>query len=141
MFSKCDLRVGRIVECAPHPDSDKLYKEKVDVGEGELRDIGSGLNGSIPLEDMTKGLVVVFANLKPRKMADFMSNGMILASSNSDKSKIELVRPPENSKVGDRIQLTGNPILGQPLTNEKQPLINPKKKYMERLLEALLTND
>lgn len=43
MYSKCDLRVGKIVECEPHPDSTNLYREKVDVGEGELRDIGSGL--------------------------------------------------------------------------------------------------
>ena len=52
---KCDLRVGRVVECEPHPDSEKLYREKVDVGEPELRDIGSGLKGKIPVEEMLKG--------------------------------------------------------------------------------------
>jgi tRNA-binding EMAP/Myf-like protein len=61
---------------------------------------------------MLDGLVVVFANLKPRKLAGFMSNGMVLCASTDDKSTIELVRPPEGSKVGERIQLTGNPILG-----------------------------
>jgi tRNA-binding EMAP/Myf-like protein len=43
IFSKCDLRVGRIVACEPHPGSVSIYKEKIDVGEAELRDIGSGL--------------------------------------------------------------------------------------------------
>jgi tRNA-binding EMAP/Myf-like protein len=60
---------------------------------------------------MTKGLVIVFANLKPRKLVDFFSNGMVMCASNSDKSVIEIIRPPEGSKVGERVQLTGNPIL------------------------------
>ena len=43
MFNKCDLRVGKIVECTKHPESDKLYVEKIDIGEGEDRTILSGL--------------------------------------------------------------------------------------------------
>lgn len=84
---------------------------------------------------MTSGLVVVFANLKPRKLADFMSNGMVLCASNDDKSVIELIRPPEGSKVGERIQLTGNPILGKAVQQEKEAVLNPKKKYAERFLD------
>ena len=40
-----DLRVGKIVECVKHSDSDKLYIEKIDLGEpeGKIRTIGSGL--------------------------------------------------------------------------------------------------
>lgn len=90
---------------------------------------------------MTQGLVVVFANLKPRKLADFQSNGMVLCASTDDKGTVELIRPPEGSKVGERIQLSGNPINGQPLSQDARPLLNPKKKYFERLLEKLHTND
>lgn len=42
-FLKSDMRVGKIVECKVHPDSDKLYVEQIDIGEGRLRTIGSGL--------------------------------------------------------------------------------------------------
>lgn len=38
-----DFRVGKIVECTRHPESAKLYVEKIDLGEGRLRTIGSGL--------------------------------------------------------------------------------------------------
>ena len=86
-------------------------------------------------------MVVVFANLKSRKLADFQSNGMVLCASTPDKSSIELIRPPEGSKVGERIQLRGNPILGQALTQEARPVLNPKKKYFERLIEKLDTNE
>lgn len=43
LFNSCDLRVGKIVECEIRPDSEKLYFEKIDLGEGTLREIGSGL--------------------------------------------------------------------------------------------------
>ena len=42
-WNACDLRVGKIVECTRHPESAKLYVEKIDLGEGRLRTIGSGL--------------------------------------------------------------------------------------------------
>ena len=125
VYSKCDLRVGKIVECAPLEGSDKIYKEKIDLGEGEPRTIGSGLNGKIPISEMLEGFVVVWANLKPRKIAGLESNGMVMCAGNDDKSVIELIRPPAGSKVGDRIQLSGNPILGQPLSEAKQEIINP----------------
>ena len=140
VYSKCDLRVGKIVECVEHPESEHLYKERIDLGEGEPRVIGSGLKGKIPIDEMLSGYVVVFANLKPRKLAGFMSNGMVMCASNADHSVVELVRPPEGSKIGDRIQLTGNPILGAPLPEAFEAELNPKKKYAERFLEKLVSN-
>ena len=52
-----------------------MYIEKIDLGEGKLREIGSGLRQFIPIEEMTREgtLCVVFANLKPRKLAHIMS--------------------------------------------------------------------
>jgi len=38
-----DLRVGKIVEVWVNPESDKLYNEKIDLGNGEIRSIASGL--------------------------------------------------------------------------------------------------
>ena len=142
VFSKCDLRVGKILECEPHPDSAHVYRERIDLGEGEPRLIGSGLNGKIPIDEMLSGYVIVFANLKPRKLVDFMSNGMVLCAGSEDKSTIELIRPPEGAKVGDRVQLVGNPILGVPLKlSPPEEVLNPKKKYAERLLDSLRTNE
>lgn len=141
VFSSCDLRVGKIVECIRHHDSEKLYVEQVDLGEGRLRTIGSGLQKQVPIEQMTEGLCMVFANLKPRKLADLMSEGMVLCSANEDHSACELMRPPAGSVVGERIQLEGNPCGGAALSAEMQKVLAPKKKYMERCLEKLKTND
>lgn len=40
-----------------------------------------------------KGLCIVAYNLKARKVANFESFGMVICASNSDKSKVEVLRP------------------------------------------------
>ena len=57
------------------------------------------------------GLVVVAMNLKPKKVANFMSNGMVLCASGPNKSKIELMRPPADAKLGERVKLEGQEAL------------------------------
>ena len=47
-----DIRVGKIIKCWKHPDSVKLYCEEVDLGNGVVRKIASGLQQFIPLEGM-----------------------------------------------------------------------------------------
>ena len=42
-LSLLDLRVGKVVKVYPNPQSDKLYNEEVDIGNGEVRNIASGL--------------------------------------------------------------------------------------------------
>ena len=74
-----DFRVGKIIWVEKNPNSDKLYNEKVDIG-GEIREIGSGLQQCIPLEQMQDAMVVVIANLRPRKLADWNSHGMVLCA-------------------------------------------------------------
>lgn len=57
------------------------------------------------------GLVVVAMNLKPKKVANFMSNGMVLCASGPNKSKIEIMRPPADAKLGERVKLEGQESL------------------------------
>ena len=74
--SEIELKVGFIVEAWVHPTADKLYCEKIDLGEAAgPREIASGLREHIKLEDMQGRRVVVVTNLKPRPLAGFTSNG------------------------------------------------------------------
>ena len=84
VFQKCDMRVGKIVECEDHPESDKLWVEQLEVGEGSTRKILSGLKMFLSKEQMLDGLCVVFANLKERKIGGIPSNGMVLCASNAE---------------------------------------------------------
>jgi tRNA-binding EMAP/Myf-like protein len=47
-----DIRVGKIVDVCVNPNSDKLYNEKIDIGNGEVREIASGLQKHIPIEQV-----------------------------------------------------------------------------------------
>ena len=70
-----------------------MYREIVDIGEPEPRVIGSGLQGKIAREKLLEGFVVVFANLKPKKMIDFHSHGMLMCVVKEETNEIELLRP------------------------------------------------
>ena len=78
-FEKVDLRVGKVVSCEKHPDSDKLLILKVDLGEGIPRQIVSGIAKSYTAGQMIGKSVVVVANLKPAIIRGIESNGMLLA--------------------------------------------------------------
>lgn len=93
------------MECVKHPESEKLYIEKIDLGEpeGKIRTIGSGLQQYVTMEDMLDGLCVVFANLKKKKLGGVESEGMVMCAQNADHTVVELMRPPAGSEVGDRI--------------------------------------
>jgi len=106
-LSKMDIRVGKIVEVCKNPNSEKLYNEKVDIGNGEIREIASGLQKFLTLEQMQDAMVVVLCNLKPKKLADYMSHGMVLCAQPADGSVVEFLVPPEGSQPGDLITFEG----------------------------------
>ena len=103
VFSKCDLRVGKIISCIPIAESEVMYQLLVDIGEDQPRLIATSYNGKISIEEMTKGLIVVFINIKPKKILDLKSNGMILGANTPGKTIVELIRPPDGSIIGERV--------------------------------------
>lgn len=84
-LSYMDIRVGKIVEVHKNPNSEKLYNEKIDIGNGEIRCIASGLQKLIPIEQMEGAMCIVLCNLKARKLADWMSHGMVLCAETADR--------------------------------------------------------
>ncbi len=97
-FFKVDLRVGRILEAERVPKSDKLIKMKVDIGL-EQRTIVGGIGKAYEPADLLERLVVVVANLAPRKLMGIESHGMLLAASDN-ASKPYLIAPPADALPG-----------------------------------------
>lgn len=128
LFPQIDIRVGKIVECWKHPSSENLYCEKIDVGEAAIREIGSGLQQYVPIADMS-GNVCVMANLKPRKLGGFNSNGMVMALHKADHG-LELVRPGD-VPVGERVGLED---MVKPEKSQILAPLNPKKKILEKAI-------
>ena len=141
-YSQCDIRVGKIIECTRHPESEKLYIEKIDLGEpeGRIRTIVSGLQPFVTMEDMLADKIIVFANMKPRKLAGIMSEGMVLCGQNDTHTEVELMRPPNGTPIGERVTLEGSLFGDAGLSQDSQPILNPKRKIEPKLLDRLATN-
>jgi methionyl-tRNA synthetase len=100
-FSRIDLRVAEVKDVKDHPSADNLYILYIDVGEE--RQIVAGLKKYYSPEDLLGKKIVVICNLKPAKIRDVESNGMLLAADN--KQDIGLVWA--DGKDGDRIFIDG----------------------------------
>ncbi len=87
-FSKLDLRVGKILSCENHPDSDKLLISQVQI-DGTVRQIVSGLRPKFEASDLVGLNIAVVVNLKPVKLRGVLSEGMILVG--EKENKMELV--------------------------------------------------
>ncbi|SCV73269.1 BQ2448_7195 [Microbotryum intermedium] len=155
-----DLRVGKIVEVAVHPDADSLYVEKIDVGEDEPRTVVSGLVKYMSLEQMQGATLITVCNLKPANMRGVKSFAMVLCVSHrmlsistsppklncvmqlffyqatateGKEAGIEFLSPPEGSVPGDRVYFEG--------FEDQQALdiLNPKKKIFETVQPGFTT--
>ncbi len=79
-FARLDLRVARVVRAESVEGSDKLLRLTLDLG-GEQRTVFSGIRAAYQPEQLTGRLVVMIANLAPRKMRFGVSQGMVLCAS------------------------------------------------------------
>ena len=100
-FLKVDLRVAQVVEAGTVEGSDKLLQLTLDVGEAEPRNVFSGIRSQYAPEDLKGKLVVMVANLAPRKMRFGISNGMVLAAGNGEG--IFIISPDTGAKPGDKV--------------------------------------
>lgn len=103
-FVKTDLRVAKVVECTTVEGSDKLLRLMLDVGEGRIRQVFSGIRAFYKPEDIVGKLVIMIANLAPRKMRFGVSAGMVLCASNpKDKKSVYLIEPDAGAEPGMRL--------------------------------------
>ncbi|MBO4790258.1 MAG: methionine--tRNA ligase [Oxalobacter sp.] len=102
-FAKVDMRVGKIVACDYVEGAKKLLRLSVDLGEGRVRNIFSGIRSAYKPEDLVGKLTVVVANLAPRKMKVGISEGMVMAASAEGDDGIYLLEPMSGAKPGMRL--------------------------------------
>jgi len=106
-FAKLDLRVAKVMSCEAVEGSHKLLKLMLDVGEDKPRQVFSGIKSAYEPDDLVGKLVVVVANLAPRKMKFGVSEGMVLSASHADEKShpgIFVIEPSEGSVPGMKIR-------------------------------------
>lgn len=99
-FSRLDLRVAKIEKVEEHPDAEKLYIEHLDCGNGEKRQIVSGLRPYYKAKELEGKKIILVHNLKPAKLRGIESQGMLLAvQSKNDKVALLTSKDEPGSKV------------------------------------------
>jgi methionyl-tRNA synthetase len=99
-FGKIDLRVALVLEAEVIPQSEKLLKLKIDIGEE--RTMVAGIAKDYKPEDLVGRKIPVLVNLKPVKLMGVTSEAMLLAT---DKKKgLTLLTFDGDAKVGAKIR-------------------------------------
>jgi len=101
-FGKVDLRAARIVAAEDVPEAKKLLKLTVSLGGQNRRTVFAGIKAAYKPEDLVGRIVIIVANLAPRKMKFGLSEGMILACGPGEKD-VFLLAPDEGAKPGQRV--------------------------------------
>ncbi len=97
-FTRVDLRVARVISAQHVDGADKLLELSLDVGALGKRTVFSGIRSAYAPEDLDGRLVVLVANLAPRKMRFGVSEGMVLAA--GEGKDIFLIAPEPDAEPG-----------------------------------------
>jgi methionyl-tRNA synthetase len=102
-FLRVDLRVAKVLDAELVAGADKLLKLRVDLGELGVREILAGIRAAYDHAALVGRLIVVVANLEPRKMRFGTSEGMMLAAGPGGKD-IFVLSPDTGATPGMRVK-------------------------------------
>jgi methionyl-tRNA synthetase len=101
-LAKVDLRVARVLRAEAIPEANKLLKLTVSLGGQETRTIFAGIKATYTPESLVGRLLVIVANLAPRKMKFGTSEGMVVAAG-PGAAEVFVLSPDSGAKPGQRI--------------------------------------
>lgn len=101
-FKNMDLRIGTVLSAEPVPETDKLLRLEVDLGEDLPRQILSGIAEYLKPTEVVGRQFVFIANLEPRIIRGLVSSGMLLATGEGDG--LALVAPSKQVPPGSRLR-------------------------------------
>jgi len=93
--------VAQIKDVQDHPNADKLYLLKVDVGDEE-RQLVAGIRTSYSKEELLNRQAIVVSNIEPATIRGEESQGMLLAV--SDEEGISVISPDRDMKLGSLVR-------------------------------------
>ncbi|MEM4605860.1 MAG: hypothetical protein QW103_02410 [Candidatus Pacearchaeota archaeon] len=91
VWEKINLVVAEIENVEDISGSDKLYKLNLDVGKYGKRTICAGVKKNYKKEELIGKKIVLFENLAPKKLKSIESQGMLLAATNDDHTKVMIL--------------------------------------------------
>lgn len=101
-FIQIEMKVAQIMDVAPVKGSNKLLRFRLDAGDKGHRQILSGIAKHYPdYKALVGKKVTIVANLKPRHMMGYVSQGMILSAESN--GKLHLLFAPDQAENGSLI--------------------------------------
>ncbi len=101
-FAKVDLRVARVLSAEHVPEANKLLKLTLSLGGNETRQVFAGIKAAYEPEKLVGRLVVMVANLQPRKMRFGLSEGMVTAAGPGG-AEVFILGVDEGAQPGQRV--------------------------------------
>ena len=103
-WEQIDLRVALVENVEDHPNADKLYVLKINLGN-EVRTLIAGLKRFYKKEELLRKKIIIIANLEPANFRGIKSEGMLLAG--EDANTVAFLTPQEDVPPGSRVQANG----------------------------------
>jgi methionyl-tRNA synthetase len=100
-FQKVDLRIAEVVAAEAVPEAKKLLRLTLSLGAGQTRNVFAGIKGAYEPQQLVGRLVVMVANLAPRKMKFGLSEGMVIAAGTD--GEVFLLSPDAGARPGQRL--------------------------------------
>lgn len=100
-FMNLELKIAEIKEAKEHPNADRLFVLKIDLG-GEERQLVAGIRASYQADELVGKKIVVIANLEPATIRGEESQGMLLAASGENGPV--LLAPEKDVPLGSQVR-------------------------------------
>ncbi len=102
-FEKVEMRVGRIIEVKDFPEARKpAYKLKIDFGEFGVKRSSAQITQLYSKDDLLGKLVIAVVNLKPKRIAGYLSEVLVLGVL-TDDGAVALLTPDREVPLGRRV--------------------------------------
>jgi tRNA-binding protein len=102
-FLKVDIRIGTVIEVNDFPKAKKpAYQLKVDFGNLGIKTSSAQITDLYTKEDLINRQVMAVVNFKPRQIANFMSECLVLGVYNQE-GNVVLLQASKPIKNGEQV--------------------------------------
>lgn len=102
-FLKVDIRIGTIIKVNDFPKARKpAYQLTIDFGDLGVKKSSAQITDLYSKKDLLNKQVSAIINFKPRQIANFMSEVLVIGVYNIE-GKVVLLRPSKEIKKGEQV--------------------------------------
>lgn len=102
-FLKVDIRIGTVIEVSDFPKAKKpAYKLQIDFGDLGIKKSSAQITDLYTKNELLNKQVSAIVNFKPRQIANFMSECLVLGVYNQDDNVV-LLQASKKIKKGEQV--------------------------------------